>query len=49
MDRLARNLDDLRRLVFDLTKMGVHVRFVKENLRRLTHGQLAALLTGSRG
>jgi DNA invertase Pin-like site-specific DNA recombinase len=32
MDRLARNLDDLRRLVFDLTKMGVHVRFVKENL-----------------
>jgi DNA invertase Pin-like site-specific DNA recombinase len=32
MDRLARNLDDLRRMVLDLTKKGVHVRFVKENL-----------------
>jgi DNA invertase Pin-like site-specific DNA recombinase len=32
MDRLARNLDDLRKLVLDLTKKGVHVRFVKENL-----------------
>jgi DNA invertase Pin-like site-specific DNA recombinase len=32
MDRLARNLDDLRRIVFDLTKKGVHVQFVKENL-----------------
>ena len=32
MDRLARNLDDLRRIVFDLTKKGVHVKFVKENL-----------------
>jgi DNA invertase Pin-like site-specific DNA recombinase len=32
MDRLARNLDDLGRIVFDLTKKGVHVQFVKENL-----------------
>ena len=32
MDRLARNLDDLRGMVLDLTKKGVHVRFVKENL-----------------
>src|SRR5664279_1395253 len=32
MDRLARNLDDLRRIVLDLTKKGVHVQFVKENL-----------------
>ena len=32
MDRLARNLDDLRRIVFDLTKKGVHVQFIKENL-----------------
>jgi DNA invertase Pin-like site-specific DNA recombinase len=32
MDRLARNLDDLRRIVLELTKKGVHVRFVKENL-----------------
>jgi DNA invertase Pin-like site-specific DNA recombinase len=32
MDRLARNLDDLRRLVRDLTRDGVKVEFVKENL-----------------
>jgi DNA invertase Pin-like site-specific DNA recombinase len=32
MDRLARNLDDLRKIVLDLTKKGVHVQFVKENL-----------------
>jgi DNA invertase Pin-like site-specific DNA recombinase len=32
MDRLARNLDDLRRLVRDLTGKGVRVTFVKEAL-----------------
>jgi DNA invertase Pin-like site-specific DNA recombinase len=32
MDRLARNLDDLRRLVRDLTAKGVRVQFVKEQL-----------------
>jgi DNA invertase Pin-like site-specific DNA recombinase len=32
MDRLARNLDDLRRMVLDLTGKGVHVQFIKENL-----------------
>ena len=32
MDRLARNLDDLRRLVQMLTKRGVRIEFVKENL-----------------
>lgn len=32
MDRLARNLDDLRRVVLTLTKRGVQVRFVKETL-----------------
>jgi DNA invertase Pin-like site-specific DNA recombinase len=32
MDRLARTLDDLRKIVLDLTKKGVKVRFVKENL-----------------
>jgi DNA invertase Pin-like site-specific DNA recombinase len=32
MDRLARNLDDLRRLVRELTTRGVRVRFVKEQL-----------------
>src|ERR1017187_3794271 len=32
MDRLARSVDDLRGIVLDLTKKGVHVQFVKENL-----------------
>ena len=32
MDRLARNLDDLRRLVQGLTARGVGVEFVQENL-----------------
>jgi len=32
MDRLARNLDDLRRIVQTLTKRGVRVEFKKENL-----------------
>lgn len=32
MDRLARNLDDLRRLVQDLTGRGIRVEFVKEGL-----------------
>ncbi len=32
MDRLARNLDDLRRLVQMLTKRGIRIEFVKEGL-----------------
>jgi DNA invertase Pin-like site-specific DNA recombinase len=32
MDRLARNLDDLRKIVQDLTKRGVRIEFVKEHL-----------------
>jgi len=32
MDRLARNLDDLRHLVQTLTQRGVRIEFVKENL-----------------
>ncbi|HEY9409319.1 MAG TPA: recombinase family protein [Pseudonocardia sp.] len=32
MDRLARNLDDLRRLVRTLTAKGVRVEFIKEHL-----------------
>ncbi len=32
MDRLARNLDDLRQLVRTLTRRGVRVEFVKESL-----------------
>lgn len=32
MDRLARNLDDLRRLVQQLTRRGVRIEFIKECL-----------------
>ena len=32
LDRLARNLDDLRRIVSDLTGWGVRVEFLKEQL-----------------
>ncbi len=32
MDRLARNLDDLRRVVHTLTGKGVRIEFVKEHL-----------------
>lgn len=32
MDRMARNLDDLRRIVLGLTKRGIQVEFVKEGL-----------------
>lgn len=32
MDRLARNLDDLRKIVKDLTRRGVKIQFVKEIL-----------------
>lgn len=30
MDRLARNLDDLRKLVLDLTSRGIRIEFIKE-------------------
>jgi DNA invertase Pin-like site-specific DNA recombinase len=32
MDRLGRNLDDLRKLVLRMTERGVQVHIVKENL-----------------
>lgn len=32
MDRLARNLDDLRQIVQRLTKRGIQITFIKENL-----------------
>lgn len=32
MDRLARNLDDLRKLVNDLTSRSIKITFIKENL-----------------
>lgn len=33
MDRLARNLDDLRQIVQSLTARGIRIEFVKEHLR----------------
>ena len=33
MDRLARNVDDLRRIVAEQTKLGIGVRFLKEHLQ----------------
>src|SRR5690606_28953467 len=32
MDRLARNVDDLRRVVQEQTRRGIRVQFLKENL-----------------
>ena len=32
MDRLARNLDDLRKIVFDLNKRQINIQFIKEGL-----------------
>ena len=32
MDRLARNLDDLRLLVKSLTDKGIHIQFIQENI-----------------
>lgn len=32
MDRLARNLDDLRKIVKNLTEKGIEIHFLKENL-----------------
>jgi len=38
MDRLARNLEDLRRLVRNMTKRGVRIEFLKENLTFMGEG-----------
>jgi DNA invertase Pin-like site-specific DNA recombinase len=51
MDRLARNLDDLRRVVHTLTQKGIKVEFVKERKsffyrRRFTNGTAYALRHG---
>ena len=32
LDRLARNLDDLRKIVQTLTQQGIKIQFIKENL-----------------
>ncbi len=45
MDRLARNLDDLRKVVQDLVKRGVRVQFLKENLIFTGEDSPMAILT----
>ena len=51
MDRLARNLDDLRRIVAGLTTRGIRIEFIKEHLsftrRGFADGQPDALGDGS--
>jgi DNA invertase Pin-like site-specific DNA recombinase len=50
MDRLARNLDDLRRLVRELTARGVRVQFVTERLCFTSeHSPMANLLLSTLG
>jgi DNA invertase Pin-like site-specific DNA recombinase len=44
MDRLARSLVDLRRIVHDLTARGVRVEFVKESLRFVGEDSPMAIL-----
>jgi DNA invertase Pin-like site-specific DNA recombinase len=45
MDRLARNLDDLRKIVLGLTARGVVVEFVKEHLIFTSEGDAMAQLS----
>jgi DNA invertase Pin-like site-specific DNA recombinase len=49
MDRLARNLDDLRHLVALLTKRGVRVEFIKESLSSGEASPMAQLLLSVMG
>jgi DNA invertase Pin-like site-specific DNA recombinase len=50
MDRLARNLDDLRRLVTDLNAQGITVEFVQESLTFTgTDSPMAKLLLSMMG
>jgi len=44
MDRLARNLDDLRRLVFELTQRSITIKFIKEDLVFTSEGSPMAKL-----
>lgn len=44
MDRLARNLDDLRRLVRNLTQRSVNTQYMKENLIFTSEGSPRANL-----
>jgi DNA invertase Pin-like site-specific DNA recombinase len=47
MDRLARNLEDLRRLMRTLTGKGVRVQFVTENLTFTCEGTAIVVLLHS--
>ena len=49
MDHLARNLDDLRRIVQTLTKAGIRVEFVKEGLVFTGDSPMATLLLSVMG
>ena len=50
MDRLARNLDDLRRMVQQLTERGMRIEFVKESLTFTgEHSPMANLLLSVMG
>ena len=49
MDRLARNLDDLRRIVQGLTQRGVRMEFVKEGLTFTGEDSPMANLMSARG
>jgi DNA invertase Pin-like site-specific DNA recombinase len=44
MDRLARNLDDLRKIVLGLTRRGVIVEFEKEHLTFTSEGNAMSKL-----
>src|SRR3954471_9977260 len=46
MDRLARNLDDLRRIVHILTGKGVRIEFVKEHLTFTSNSHYADKFVG---
>ena len=49
MDRLARNLDDLRSIVQTLTQRGICIEFVKESLKFSREDSPMAILRHLRG
>jgi len=50
MDRLARNLDDLRRIVHNLTEKHITITFLKENLTfTIEHSPMANLILSVMG
>jgi hypothetical protein len=49
MDRLARNLDDLRRIVQELTQRGVRIEFVKDTSVHREDSPMANLMLSVMG